>query len=383
MKNKRNILLISILFITIAGCKDKTYKGTVILTGSISNYRNAQMALFEITQSQNYLISKINVSESGKFKLKFTAAEKSIYGITNGRSFIYFVNDVPELSIETSEDEFENYVVEDSPESAQLKELVTTNKKLATEVTLAEQLLISKMVKTSAKFGNNPEMLDLENKADKRSLEHRTYITGYMDTVHDKLLAIAASSFLLMNEDFNYLELFYNKLAHENVSKRQKEDLKKELDKMRSSFKSIASVTFIRAAGRNGKQKQVDSLQGKYVFINIWASWCYLSRTQIPFIKQAYEKFSNDANIEFINVAIDDDIGGWNLFLTKENYEMKNHLCDTLGKDAAILKRFGLDYIPANFLLDRNGNIITSNLRDDNLILTIDSVLKNDRPFEK
>ena len=182
-----------------------------------------------------------------------------------------------------------------------------------------------------------------------------------------------------MNEDFNYLELFYDRIKSMPISKRQKEDLRIELDKMRRSFKSIAPITTIGAIDRSKHPLQVDSLQWKYVFVNIWASWCYLSRTQIPFIKNAYQKFRSNKNIEFVNIAIDDNFLAWNDFLTREKFEMKHDLCDTLGKNASILKRFGLDYVPANFLLDRDGSILTSNLKDDNVIFTIDAVLREAR----
>ncbi len=377
MKSKKYILSISILLVLAFGCKDKIYNGTCTVFGTITHYKNIRLALYEITPSQNYLISRIDIKSGGKFKVKFTAKEKSIYGITNGLSFIYFINDVPELGIETSEDEFENYFIEDSPESDELRQLVATDKKLATEVTLAEKLLMTKMFNSNAKFGYNPEMLDLENKSDKRALELRTYVVNYMDTVHDKLLAIAASNFLVMNEEFNYLELFYKKIENINISKRQKEDFKNELYKIQQSYRSIEPVTSIVALDRNKKQKTIDSLRGKYVFINIWATWCYQSRLQIPFIKKVYEKYKSDSAIEFINVAIDDNFSDWNNFLVKEKYDMKYHLCDTLGKDALILKRFGIDYVPCNFLLDKGGNIITSNLKDDNSMLTIDSVLRS------
>jgi len=377
MNNKiRFNFCLCIFIVLLNSCNSASEDGSCIVSGTIENYKKAKLQLFEITQSLNYFVTKIEVEKDGSFKVKFDAKEKSIYGIRSQNSFIYFINDVPEIIIRTSENEFENYFTEQSPQTEELRQLVATEKKMATEVTLAEKLLFAKMVKTDSKIGNDPELLDLENKSDKNELELRNYITNYMDTVNDKLLAIAASSFLKMNEDYNYLERFNNKIKNADVNSKQKRDLNLELEKIKESFQYIAPLKKIKAIDINGKERTMDSLQNKYIFLNIWASWCYTSREQMPYIMNVYEKYKNDPRIEFINIAINDNIRQWKDFLQKQSYTMKNNLCDTLGKEAAILKRFGLDYIPANFLLDKQGSIITSNLKSNDIQYTIDSIIK-------
>lgn len=377
MKKLNIITRIGIIAMLINGCGNHTYEGNCKVTGVVQDYKKGDLQLYEITESKNYFISRVEIDDDGNFKVTFNAKEKSIYGIKYGTGFIYFINDVPELSLQTSESEFENYSTEGSPETEELKELVTTTKKMITEITLGEKLLVQKMVKTNGKYGSDPELLDLENKTDKNALEMRHYLVNYIDTVHDRLLAVGASNLLTMNEDYNYLELFSRKLERADISRRQKEDLKLELDKIKESFKAIAPLKKVKGFNIDGKPVEIKGFTGKHVLINVWASWCYLSRDQMPYIHEAYEKYKDDSRIEFINVAIDDDLNSWKSFLEKGGFMMKNNLCDTLGKDAAILKRFGLDYIPANFLLDTGGNIISSNLKDRDILFTIDSVLKN------
>jgi thiol-disulfide isomerase/thioredoxin len=371
-----NIFFLSLIII-IYGCNNKSYNGSCTVEGTIENYKKIKLQLFEITQSKNYFITKIDVGDDGSFKVKFDAKDKSIYGIRSNNSFIYFINDVPELSIRTSETEFDNYFTEDSPESEQLRQLITSEKKMATEVVLAQRLLYDKMVNVKSKMGNDPELINLENKSDKSELDLRNFVTNYMDTVKNKLLAVAASSFINMNEDYNYLQLFSNKIKEAPINFKQKNDLQIELDKIKDGFKYIAPLKKIKAVNADEKPIEIDTLQNKYIFLNIWASWCYSSKIQIPFIMKAYEKHKNDPEIEFINVAIDEDVKEWKQFIRNQELELKNNLCDPLGKDAAILKRFGLDYIPANFLLDKQGNIITSNMKNEDVLYTIDSIIKN------
>ncbi|MCE3281042.1 MAG: hypothetical protein K0S44_3233 [Bacteroidetes bacterium] len=377
MKKLHSCIFVSILLI-LSGCNEnKEYVGVCTISGKIDNYKKAKLQLFEITLSRNYFVSKIEVDDDGSFELEFNAKEKSIYGIQFRNSFIYFINDVPEITINTSENEFENYFTENSPETEALRQLIITEKRLATEKVIVDKLLYDKIVKTDTKIGSNPELLNLENKSDKAAIELRDYITGYIDSTNNKLLAIAACSFLNMNEDYNYLRLFSERIKKSVLNPKQKSDLKLELDKIRDGFKYIAPIKRIKAVNTEEQEIALENINGKYVFLNIWATWCYSSKEQIPFLKDVYSKHKENEMIEFINVAIDEDVKQWKNFLVQNSFVMKNNLCDPFGNEASILKRFGVDYIPTNFLLDKSGNIITTNIMKNDIGYVIDSILKN------
>jgi hypothetical protein len=177
MHIKKYISILFLFTLLFSGCGNSVYKGKCKVNGLIRNYTKNKIELYEITQSKNYPVSDVKIGKDGEFEVEFEAEEKSIYGITNGTSFIYFINDVPELSIETSEDEFDNYFTEGSRESEQLRELIVTEKKMATEMVLAEKILSMKMTSSDVKLGYSKEILELENQADKRTLEHRNYMT--------------------------------------------------------------------------------------------------------------------------------------------------------------------------------------------------------------
>jgi thiol-disulfide isomerase/thioredoxin/CRISPR/Cas system-associated protein endoribonuclease Cas2 len=365
------------LILTIFACGDKKeFTGTCVISGEIENYKTGQLRLFEITLSKKYFVSKIEIGEDGSFEHKFNAKEKSLYGIQFRNFFIYFINDVSEIKIKTSANEFMNYFIEGSDESEALRQLIITERRFATEKVIANKLLYNTLVKTNSKMGNSPELLILENKSDKSAMEHRGYITEYIDSVNNKLLAVAACSFLNMSEDYNFLRLFSNKIKNTSVKKKQINDLKLELDKIQDGFKYIAPLKKVKGFNTEEKEINVANFNGKYVFVNIWATWCYSSKVQMPFVMETYNKYKENEKIEFVNVAIDEDLKQWQTFLRQNSFVMKNNLCDPFGNQAAILKRFGIDYIPANFLLDTNGSIISANLMDRDISYVIDSVLK-------
>ncbi|RYZ54533.1 MAG: TlpA family protein disulfide reductase [Sphingobacteriales bacterium] len=62
------------------------------------------------------------------------------------------------------------------------------------------------------------------------------------------------------------------------------------------------NVTF-RAA--NGKTLSLNSLKGKVVFVNFWATWCPPCRAEMPSINKLYTQFRSDTNVVFIMVDAD------------------------------------------------------------------------------
>jgi thiol-disulfide isomerase/thioredoxin len=54
---------------------------------------------------------------------------------------------------------------------------------------------------------------------------------------------------------------------------------------------------------KGGKTKLSD-LKGKYVYIDLWATWCAPCRAEIPFLQKVEEKY-HGKNIEFVSISVD------------------------------------------------------------------------------
>src|SRR5690606_31366780 len=55
-----------------------------------------------------------------------------------------------------------------------------------------------------------------------------------------------------------------------------------------------------------GEQVSLSDLKGKYLFVDIWATWCRPCLQQLPAMKELEEKY-RDQNIEFVSISIDND----------------------------------------------------------------------------
>ena len=130
--------------------------------------------------------------------------------------------------------------------------------------------------------------------------------------------------------------------------------------------KGNASPAFENYENYNGGQTSLKDLAGKYVYVDVWATWCGPCKAEIPALK-ALDKAYQGKNIQFVSISIDDDRshgGSWE----KAKADWKAMVADEelggmqLFAPNGWQSQFVLDYkingIPRFLLIDPNGNIV-------------------------
>lgn len=112
-----------------------------------------------------------------------------------------------------------------------------------------------------------------------------------------------------------------------------------------------------------GGQTKLSDLKGKYVYIDIWATWCAPCRQEIPFLQKIEKKYENK-NITFVSISIDQkkDYEKWKSFVTDKNLGGIQLLADNDWNSEFILK-YEIRGIPRFILIDPNGNIVSSDIQ--------------------
>ncbi len=97
---------------------------------------------------------------------------------------------------------------------------------------------------------------------------------------------------------------------------------------------------------------------GKYVYIDVWATWCGPCRGEIPYLKKLEEEFK-DKNVQFISVSIDDSKDDWVKF--EQSQELGGLQLFAGGWDSDIAVNNLIHSIPRFILIDTEGNILDNN----------------------
>jgi peroxiredoxin len=100
----------------------------------------------------------------------------------------------------------------------------------------------------------------------------------------------------------------------------------------------------------------LSSFKGKVVLLDFWASWCYPCRESIPGVVKLYNKYK-DKGFEVVAVSIDSKRSEWKK-ASKYFRLPYTSLLDPKGWNATVIDTYGINGIPATFLLDKEGRIV-------------------------
>jgi len=125
-----------------------------------------------------------------------------------------------------------------------------------------------------------------------------------------------------------------------------------------------------------GKPVKLSNFRGKYVLIDFWASWCGPCRKENPSVVKAYAQFK-DKNFEILGVSLDNPNAKTAWLKAIENDKLTwTQVSDLQGWKNQAARLYGVESIPQNFLIDPEGVIIAKNLRGEELIRTLSSIIK-------
>ena len=137
---------------------------------------------------------------------------------------------------------------------------------------------------------------------------------------------------------------------------------------LRAGFEEVCGKWDLAAAGKqspdfkavdlNGKEYSLADFRGRYVYIDVWATWCGPCRQEIPYLKALDKKFE-DAQIVFLSLSVDQDKAKWEKMVKDEELSGVQLY---IGQGSSFQEAYGIAGIPRFILLDKEGRILENDM---------------------
>lgn len=241
----------------------------------------------------------------------------------------------------------------------------------------------SKPIIKSNKFNIENNIDYLDNELFINSSYYRSIVIGYfldMDKINDgeishfeKLIKsksediknnISSQAKYFLSAELKNIEGFYEILLSLSSQKKTIEELDEIYNNINNILPGKPSPKFYDYENHAGGTNSLNDFLGKYIYIDVWATWCGPCIREIPSFEAIQQKFKEN-NIKFLSISIDEkdkkvyNYDKWVQYV-KENNLSGVHLFADNAWNSEFIKAYNINSIPRYLLLDIDGTIITS-----------------------
>lgn len=116
----------------------------------------------------------------------------------------------------------------------------------------------------------------------------------------------------------------------------------------------------------NGQSFSLSDLNGSYVLLDFWGSWCGPCRIENPKLVELHKNFNGESftdadGFEIVSVAIETNEGRWRQAIERDQLNWPHQIVQLDRFKSPIAKQYGVREIPTKYLLDTKGEILMVN----------------------
>ncbi len=135
--------------------------------------------------------------------------------------------------------------------------------------------------------------------------------------------------------------------------------------KLRDSLVIGAKFPDFKETDANGRPMSIAGYKGKVLLVDFWAAWCGPCMGELPNVLAAYEKHHR-SGFDIVGISLDEDRQRFQTVIREKNMAWQQFF-DGKKYDNKLAANYGVQSIPATWLLDREGVIVGKDLRGEEL----------------
>ncbi|MDR0714549.1 MAG: TlpA family protein disulfide reductase [Bacteroidales bacterium] len=374
---KRSFILSVVAFLVSCGQETPIY-----IKGELSGSNGDTIFLQQIgIDKQSTSIDTIKLDDKGHFSVKYTIAQPAFYSLTaNHKSITLLLHPKDKITVTGDVRHLLlTYDVEGSKDSKEIRELSFRLEQTG--------FIRDSLNKSLQQYVGNRNFVNIRRQFEWNYLREldslRACNIRFIRNNPQSLAIIYAlyqqvePNFFLFNQedDIRYFQkadsVLYKKypkvpqvqMLHNNTLEMAEKNRISKLNRMLYMLGQDAPE--IALPSNMGKIEKLTSLRGEYVLLNFWASWNPPSRENNKELVKIFEKYRNQ-KFNIFQVSLDNSKAAWEKAI-KEDGLIWKHVCDFKYWDSEVVKEYNIENIPANFLIDMEGTIISKELRGNAL----------------
>jgi|GEM_PF-611384 len=368
----RFLLILPVLAVLVS-CGHK-FEGTTI-NGAILNGNDRLVLLEDVATQEKVIVDSSYVRDgSVSFRVYINDGVYRLRETTdNNMVFIYIGGSGREIQLTWDMNNPSEYNITGSRESQDIRKIVRYARRnereyyLIDSVARADTLSADRVL--TMKDVNRQRMYDYVRKVvdSLPDADIAAFALNYVGAAPDKIPFLIKTTDRLHEKD---PEARYAAMWYESMDAYRKQ----ALSAVENGLPVGTKAPEINLPAIKGDTFSLAALQGQYVLIDFWASWCQPCRKENPTLVEAYKEFKN-RKFTIVSISLDSKREQWEQGIRVDKLIWPYHLSDLKKWRSPVVNAYQVKGIPASFLVDPAGKIIARDLRSQALLATLDNVL--------
>lgn len=330
----------------------------VTINGKVKYPNSGYVVLTELKENGFQGVDSVKLKKDNTFTMKRKVSEPGFYMVNFfNQQKVLVILDKNNVEIDADGNNAAgNFTLKGSKDVEDLQKITKAQNELQTKV---NSLGVKFQEANDKKDDKAREKIQAEYFGLQSDFNNR--VKGLIREIGPTLPSWYATNLLNPEEEYVFLDSLSKGFDKEMPNSKFVKEFKSKLAQYKNVVTVGQAAPEISLNNPEGQPVSLSSLRGKYVLIDFWASWCGPCRQENPNVVRMYNKFKGK-NFEIFGVSLDKSKEKWVEAIQKDQLSWV-HVSDLQYWQSAGAQAYGVQSIPATFLIDPSGKVIAKNLR--------------------